>query len=85
MANSYGGTKKKPIGVMLLFGIGSFALYAALLMEQDMLNEYFGRGGFYAFFPIVIAFVFSFIHGTFTGKFWTVLGIEAAKREKEVR
>ncbi|HUO78264.1 MAG TPA: hypothetical protein VMU21_11885 [Thermodesulfovibrionales bacterium] len=85
MANSYGSTKKKPIGGMILFGIISFALYAVLLVKQDMVNEYIGRGGFYAFLPILTAFIFSFFHGSFTGKFWTVLGIEAAKRKKEVK
>jgi len=85
MATSYGGTRKKPIGRMVLLGAVSLALYAALLMKQDVVLEYFGRGGLYAFFPILAAFVFSFVHGSFTGKFWTVLGIEAAKRKKEVK
>ena len=85
MATSYGGTRKKPIGRMILLGVVSLALYAALLMKQDVLLEYFGRGGLYAFFPILTAFVFSFVHGSFTGKFWTALGIEAAKRKKEVK
>jgi hypothetical protein len=44
-----------------------------------------GKGGMYAFLPIVTAFVFSYIHGTFTGHFWTVLGIEAARKKKEVK
>ncbi len=35
--------------------------------------------------PIVTAFVFSYIHGSFTGHFWTVLGIEAAKKKMEVK
>ena len=85
MANNYGSTKKKPISGMILFGIISFVLYAVLLMKQDMANEYFGRGGLYAFFPIAIAFIISYVHGSFTGKFWTVLGIEAAKRKREVK
>ena len=70
---------------MILLGIVSLALYAVLLMKQEVVIEYFGRGGLYAFFPILTAFVFSFVHGSFTGKFWTVLGIEAAKRKKEVK
>jgi len=85
MANNYGGTRKKPIGGMILFGIVSFALYAVLLVKQDMVNEYVGLGGLYAFFPILIAFIISYVHGSFTGKFWTALGIEAAKRKTEVK
>lgn len=85
MANSYGSSRKKPIGGMILFGIVSFALYAVLLVKQDMVNEYIGLGGLHAFFPIIIAFIISYAHGSFTGKFWTVLGIEASKRKKEVK
>jgi hypothetical protein len=78
-------TKKKPVGKMIVMGILSIALYAALLSNQDMVNSVFGKGGWYALLPIVTAFVFSFIHGAFTGDFWTVLGIEAAKKKKEVK
>jgi hypothetical protein len=78
-------TKKKPVGKMFVMGIISVALYALLLSKQDMVNEMFGRGGWYALLPIATAFVFSYIHGNFTGDFWTVLGIEAAKKKKEVK
>ncbi len=70
---------------MVAFGIISAALYMTLLLRQDMVNDYFSRGGLYAFLPIAVAFIFSFVHGSFTGKFWTVMGIEAAKKKKEVK
>lgn len=79
-----GKQKKKPVAQMLVMGIISIALYTALLMYQEIINTYFGRGGVYALLPIATAFIFSFIHGTFTGNFWTVLGIEA-KKKKEVK
>ncbi len=78
-------TKKKPVGVMIVMGIISVALYATLLLKQDLVNGTFARGGLYAFLPIVTAFVFSYVHGSFTGHFWTMLGIEAAKKKKEVK
>ncbi len=78
-------TRKKPVGALIVTGIISIALYTALLLKQDVLNTTFAKGGLYAFFPIVTAFVFSYIHGSFTGHFWTVLGIEAAKKKKEVK
>ncbi len=78
-------TKKKPIGKMLFMGILSIALYVTLLQNQDLVNGSFARGGLYALLPIVTAFIFSFIHGSFTGNFWTVMGIEAAKKKKEVK
>ncbi|HAM51980.1 MAG TPA: hypothetical protein DCP92_15310 [Nitrospiraceae bacterium] len=85
MTGSYGSTKRKPIGKMVLTGIISIALYGTLISKQDVVVDYFSRGGVYAFLPIAVAFVFSFFHGNFTGHFWTVMGIEAAKKKKEVR
>ncbi len=78
-------TKKKPVGAMIFTGIISIALYAALLLKQDEVNSTFGQGGWFAFLPIITAFVFSYIHGMFTGHFWTVLGVEAARKKKEVK
>lgn len=83
MAQSAG--KKKPVASMLVIGIISVTLYVMLLYNQDTINEYFGRGGIYAFLPIATAFIFSIIHGSFTGKFWSVLGIEASKRKREIK
>lgn len=77
--------KKRPYGALLLMGAISAALYAALLIEQDTINHYFGRGGLYAFLPIGTAFLFSFVHGSFTGSFWTALGIEASKKKREAQ
>jgi hypothetical protein len=78
-------TRKKPVGAMIVMGIISLALYATLLLKQDLVNSIFAKGGLYALLPIITAFVFSYIHGSFTGHFWTVLGIEAAKKKKEVK
>jgi len=80
-----GFKKKKPIGKMVVAGIFSVALYTTLILKQDMVTEYFSRGGvLYALLPIAAAFIFSFAHGSFTGNFWTVLGVEA-KKKKEVK
>lgn len=83
MANEHSG-RKKPVGKMLAAGAAAIALYAALLGNQETINETFGKGGMNAFLPIFTAFLFSIVHGSFTGSFWTVLGIEA-KRKKENR
>ncbi len=77
--------RKKPLGIMALTGIISIGLYVALLSNQNLLNSNFSKGGLFAFLPIITAFVFSFFHGSFTGYFWTVLGVEASKKKKEVR
>jgi hypothetical protein len=77
--------RKKPIGIMVLTGIISIGLYVALLSSQDILNANFAKGGMFAFLPIITAFIFSYFHGAFTGHFWTVLGVEASKKKKEVK
>jgi len=79
MGSGYG---KKPVGKMVIMGIVSIALYTALLLNQETFNNYFGRGGLYTILPIATAFIFSFIHGSFIGNFWTVLGVEAAKKKE---
>jgi F0F1-type ATP synthase assembly protein I len=85
MASNEKKTKSKPVGMMILTGIISIGLYVALLMSQDLLNTNFSKGGLYALLPIATAFLFSFIHGNFTGNFWTVIGVEAARKKLEVK
>ncbi len=78
-------SRKKPVGAMIFMGTISLAMYAALLMNQDLLNSTFVKGGLYALLPIITAFAFSYFHGNFTGYFWTVLGVEASKKKTEVK
>ena len=78
-------TRKKPVAAMIVMGLISLALYATLLAKQDLVNSTFAKGGLYALLPIITAFVFSYFHGSFTGHFWTVLGVEASKKKKEVK
>ena len=78
-------TRKKPVAAMIVMGLISLALYATLLAKQDLVNSTFAKGGLYAVLPIITAFVFSYFHGSFTGHFWTVLGVEASKKKKEVK
>jgi len=76
--------KKKPWASAAIYGGLSIFLYASLLLYQDTVIDYFGRGGLFALLPIAVAFLFSYVHGSFTGSFWSVIGIEASKR-KEAR
>jgi hypothetical protein len=78
-------SKKKPVGAMIVMGLISIALYTTLLLKQDLINSTFAKGGLYALLPIITAFVFSYFHGTFTGHFWTILGVEAARKKKEIK
>ena len=80
MAADYGKSKKKLVGKMVLFGICSAIIYGAVLSYQSLITAYFTRGALYAALPIGGAFALSYVHGHFTGYFWSVLGIEANKK-----
>ncbi|MBI5248331.1 MAG: hypothetical protein HY912_02450 [Desulfomonile tiedjei] len=73
--------KKKLVLQALLFGAVTTALYAAVFMHADLVQQLFSRGGYYAAFPIATVFVFSFFHGTFASNLWSVLGIEAVTKQ----
>jgi hypothetical protein len=81
MANEYGLKKKKPIGKTVIFGAATVALYAAVFTNTEAVMKYFTKGGWYAALPIATVFLFSFIHGTFSGHVWSLLGIEAVKKD----
>jgi len=85
MASSQVSSKKKPYGAAIIMGVISLALYWVLLTQQEIINTFFTKGGVYAFLPIASAFLFSLVHGNFTSNFWTVLGVEASKKKKEVK
>lgn len=80
MTQNYVSMRKKPLGKMVIYGLASVAMYAALLVNQTTITALFTRGAWYALFPIATAFAFSFVHGNFAGYFWSVLGVEATKK-----
>lgn len=67
----------------VVLGAVSAGLYLLLYLFSDLLPELAAatRQGqkIYALVPIVIALVFSFVHGAFTGHFWDALGLRAKK------
>lgn len=65
------------------YGVLSTVLYVLLFMYSEQLNALAEatRNGdkIYALVPLVIAIVFSLVHGAFTGYFWELLGLKAKK------
>lgn len=62
------------------FGFGTFSalLYGLLFMYASEILALSTRPGtLSALLSIGIAFVFSFVHGAFTGYFWEAMGIQA--------
>lgn len=73
-------TARKPWGKMVVFGILSAALYAGVFAFADTIAAHFAQGSYWAAGPIATVFLFSYIHGEFTGSLWSVLGIEATRK-----
>jgi len=82
MSDGPGKMKKKPYVKSLVSGVASVVLYYMLFLNEGIINANFARGKFYALLPIATAFLFSIAHGTFTGAFWELFGIEAKKQKR---
>lgn len=77
-------SKKKPIGRTIGYGAVTVALYAAVFMNADTVTSYFTKGSWYAALPVATVFIFSFAHGAFASNLWSLLGIEAARKDVKV-
>lgn len=66
---------------VLILGLASSALYLLLFRYADTLTALSveARAGakYYGIVPIIIALVFSAVHGAFTARFWDLLGLRA--------
>jgi len=76
--------RAKAVKSAAIFGLLTAAFYAAIFLNEATVMKYFTKGGIYALLPVTAAFVVSFIHGAFTGNFWSALGIEASKKVTRV-
>ena len=72
--------KNKPYLFTVVFGAVSLSMYVALFTHQDWVTDTFTKGGYYAAYPIVAAFLFSFIHGAFASNMLSVFGLEPKKK-----
>lgn len=63
------------------YGLATVAMYTAVFMNADTVMTHFTAGGWYAALPIATVFAFSFIHGSFSSHLWSLLGIEAVKKD----
>ena len=72
-------TRKRHTAKAVVFGAAAVALYAAVFTHSDLITNLSAKGGVYAVVPVLTVFLFSYIHGSFTGAFWSALGIEASK------
>ncbi|HLE67163.1 MAG TPA: hypothetical protein VI730_08435 [Burkholderiales bacterium] len=70
-----------------IWGVGSLALYVLLFLFSDETIELARRTreGEKIWFvvPIVIALLFSLVHGAFTGYFWDAVGLKPADKNRK--
>ena len=75
--------QKKPYVQTIIFGLISLASYIILFSNEAWVTNTYTKGGYYAVYPIITAFWFSFMHGTFGSNLLTVLGLEAKKSKSK--
>ena len=66
----------------LIYGVVSIALYILLYIFEEDVLELSKAGRWNFIIPMIIAFVFSVVHGNFTGQFWDMFGIKAKTTKK---
>jgi membrane protease subunit (stomatin/prohibitin family) len=84
VAKSTQQKRSKALKGAIIFGLATAACYVAVFLNSGVVMKYFTKGGMYALLPVGTAFLFSFVHGAFTGNFWSALGIEASKKVTRV-
>jgi hypothetical protein len=66
----------------LFWGFFSAILYFGLYYFEEPILNWTKEGGLYFIVPVIIAFLFSFVHGAFTTYFWDLLGVKAKSVRK---
>ncbi|MBI5120681.1 MAG: hypothetical protein HZA67_06725 [Rhodospirillales bacterium] len=84
MASSSAATTAQNLRTILL-GVVSLVLYIILFSNENAVLEISMAKGWGFLVPIAIAFLFSFVHGAFTGGFWDMLGLKAQTRKEPKR
>ena len=74
--------KRGAITRTLFFGVISVFLYLLLYAYEDEILNLSRQGRWNFIVPMAIAFVFSIVHGNFTGQFWDLFGIRAKTTKK---
>ena len=76
--------KKKPYLQTIFFGIISLASYIILFVNEEWVMENFTRGGYYVVYPMLTAFWFSIVHGSFASYLLSLLGLQARMPAKKI-
>jgi hypothetical protein len=77
-----GDAKTRALTKTLVLGGASAILYFLLWLLATPIIAYSQQGKWFFIIPIAIAFLFSAVHGAFTGHFWDILGVKAKSVKK---
>tara|TARA_B100001250_G_C19653200_1_gene723649 strand:- start:389 stop:658 length:270 start_codon:yes stop_codon:yes gene_type:complete len=71
--------KKKALIRTITLGTISISSYVILFINEEWVIENFSKGSWYAIFPILTAFLFSLVHGSFASNLIKAIGIKEKK------
>jgi hypothetical protein len=74
--------RNRAIGRTLAYGLVSLSLYTLLYLFNEQILALSKEGRWNFIVPMVIAFIFSIVHGNFTGQFWDMFGIKPKTTKK---
>ena len=83
MKNNNKRKKNSPYLQTIFFGIISLASFIILFVNEEWVMENFTKGKYYVVYPILTAFWFSLVHGSFASYLLRVLGLEARMPAKK--
>lgn len=70
--------RKRNLVKTAVMAAASVGLYTALFANEGRVITYFTKGGAYAALPVLTAFAFSIIHGSFASQCLEMLGLTAS-------
>lgn len=66
---------------LVFWGVISLFLYTLVFANQNIVMDYFTRGGVFAIAVIATALVFSFVHGAFCNYLVEIMGFKPASKK----
>lgn len=65
------------------WGTLSVSLYYAMFQYEDVILAFSIKPIWSVVLPVTVAFLFSIVHGNFTGYFWDALGVKPKSQTKK--
>lgn len=73
--------KSSAMKQLLIFGVGSVAMYVLAFTNADTFAALSAQGGLWTALPIASVLLLSYVHGHFAGAIWDLCGITGVKKQ----